>query len=74
MNFCRTCKHWAVSADMIGLGICQNVNVWFRIFPQELRTAQNFGCVLHADGECKSEISSREQQNTVIDEFLMARR
>lgn len=65
MNLCRTCKYWALNEHMLGLGICTNCSVNIRVLPSDIRTAQDFGCILHETGFFPS-IYSPEESGRIL--------
>jgi hypothetical protein len=71
MNFCRTCKYWAVNSNAIGLGNCTNLDVLFRLIAlQSFSTTQNFGCVLHESGICTRELEPYSEQSKKALDFM----
>lgn len=76
MKMCRTCKYWARNRDGIGVGNCTNIDALMKVFidGDALRTAQNFGCVEHQDGEPINNIYSKEDNFQVLCDFYDSQR
>jgi hypothetical protein len=75
MNYCRTCKHWAVNANKIGFGSCINLKAHLHqsSIAQSYETAQNFGCPCHDRGDCFARIYPPEEELLQIRAFLKDR-
>jgi hypothetical protein len=75
MNYCRTCKYWAVNAHKIGEGCCINVETYLHqnSLQNSHQVAQNFGCPLHEPGSCTCRIYPPEQELVEIRAFLKDR-
>lgn len=71
MNYCRTCKYWSVRGHAIGVGLCLNVDLSIRMIGQDhAYTCQDFGCVLHEQGECGALLESKEERVKILGEFI----
>lgn len=71
MNYCRTCRFWALNDHMIGAGICTNVERGMRLVREAgSLTAQDYGCVLHESGAPVPSIYNSEEQASIRQGFL----
>jgi hypothetical protein len=57
---------------MVGFGTCLNTEVQMRMFlgPVGFRTAQNFGCVGHEEGQCSNKLYPDEESTKIIAEYM----
>jgi hypothetical protein len=59
---------------MIGVGNCGNSYTWLRVgpLPGSFWTAQNFGCVLHEEGENTANLFPKSESDAILKEFIAA--
>ena len=77
MNLCRTCKRWVPREHMIGVGFCNNSEVWLRMIQsgdQPTLFAQDFGCVLHEEGPTTANLLTPEVRQQILDEYFRSQR
>lgn len=72
MNYCRTCKYWATRGHAIGVGLCVHLDVQMRIISKsgQLFTCQDFGCVLHEEGQCGVTLETPDGRMAILSEFM----